>query len=335
MKLAFLLSGKKWTFAALACMLLLTACAQMKSPKATKGQLDLRSWDFNSRGIVKLDGEWEFYFGQLVPPSDFIQDQAVQLTGYMIVPGVWSAGGDDERPFQPKGCATYRLRLLLPDTTCQYAFKLLDAATAYRIYVNGQPVALNGTVSCTKDNARAEYRPQMSLLPPGICDTVPGRSKYLDIVVHVSNHHHIKAGLWESIRFGPVADIVENSTGRVTMEMAVLSVIMIMVLYHLGLYLLRRRDPSTLLFSLMGLVLGVRELVMGERMLVQWIPHINFQLLSKIEYISSYTNITFIALFVGSLFPGDMPRWMRNLYIAIGVFIALLVGSMPDRKSVV
>ena len=323
------MSNKKCLFSVFAGLLLLTACAPGNPPEARKGEIDLRSWDFNTDGIVKLDGEWEFYYGRLVSPSGFLQDQAIQSTGYMDVPGVWSAGGDDERSFSPKGCATYRLRVLLPDSSCQYAFKLLDAATAYRIHVNGKPIASNGIVSCTEENSRAEYHPQMALLPPGIWDTVPGRSKYLDIVVHVSNHHHIKAGLWESIRFGPVADIVENHTGRVTMEMAVLAVIMIMVLYHLGLYILRRRDPSTLLFSLMGMVLGVRELVMGERMLVQWIPQIDFQLLSKIEYTASYTNITFIALFVGSLFPGDMPRWMRNVYIAIGVFIALLVATMP------
>jgi len=318
-----------WLIAIVMLVLQLSSCTPAGAPRAEKGQLDLSSWDFKDEGIIKLDGEWEFYFGQLVHPLDFNGHADIQMTSFMDVPGVWNTAAATEKVLPPKGCATYRLRVRMPAFSCQYAFRILDAATAYRMYVNGRPVAENGIVSCTKDNAKAMYHPQVALLPPGICDTGTAGEKYLDIVVHVSNHHHIKAGLWESIRLGPANRIIDNRMRRVNIVIAVLAIIMIMVLYHLGLYVLRRRDPSTLLFGLMGFVLMTRELVMGERMLVQWIPVIDFQLLSKIEYIASYTNITFIALFVSSLFPGDMPRWMKNAYIAIGLCIALFVGTMP------
>ncbi len=318
-----------WLIATVVLVLQFSSCTPAGAPRADKGQLDLSSWDFKDDGIVKLDGEWEFYFGQLVHPPDLTGHTDIQMTSFMHVPGVWNTATGTERSLPPKGCATYRLQVRMPDFSSQYAFRILDAATAYRVYVNGRPVVENGRVSCTKGNAKAMYHPQVALLPPDICDTGTNGERYLDIVVHVSNHHHIKAGLWESIRLGPANQIVDNRMRRVNIVIAVLSVIMIMVLYHLGLYVLRRRDPSTLLFGLMGLILMTRELVMGERMLVQWIPAIDFQLLSKIEYIASYTNITFIALFVSSLFPGDMPRWMRNAYIAIGVCIALLVSTMP------
>ncbi len=317
-----------WLIAIVMLVLQFSSCTPVGATRAEKGQLDLNSWDFKADGIVKLDGEWEFYFGQLVHPLDFTGDADIDLASFMDVPGVWNTS-TTEKNLPAKGCATYRLQVQMPAFYCQYALRILDAATAYRMYVNGQLVAENGNVSCTKDNAKAMYHPQVALLPPGIHDTTTTGERYLDIVVHVSNHHHIKAGLWESIRLGPVDQVIDNRMRRVNIVIAVLAVILIMVLYHLGLYVLRRRDPSTLLFGLMGLILMTRELVMGERMLVQWIPNIDFQLLSKIEYIASYTNITFIALFVSSLFPGDMPRWMRNAYIAIGVCIALLVGTMP------
>lgn len=35
-------------------------------PVAVAGVLDLRDWDFKVDGIVKLDGEWEFYWNQLI-----------------------------------------------------------------------------------------------------------------------------------------------------------------------------------------------------------------------------------------------------------------------------
>ena len=56
-------------FLLLLCFFLIGACSERKAPpKAVKGVLDLRDWDFGSSqdsgsdGIVKLDGEWEFYW---------------------------------------------------------------------------------------------------------------------------------------------------------------------------------------------------------------------------------------------------------------------------------
>jgi len=50
-------------------MMILGACSPPKpTPKAEKGVLDLRSWDFSNAdfgendGILKLEGEWEFYW---------------------------------------------------------------------------------------------------------------------------------------------------------------------------------------------------------------------------------------------------------------------------------
>jgi len=50
-------------------LLFFGACSERKNPpKAVKGVLDLRDWDFDpsagsgTDGIVKLDGEWEFYW---------------------------------------------------------------------------------------------------------------------------------------------------------------------------------------------------------------------------------------------------------------------------------
>ncbi|MEK4425706.1 hypothetical protein [Solibacillus sp. FSL K6-1523] len=32
-------------------------------PKAKVGVLDLRTWDFAQTGVVKLDGDWDYYEG--------------------------------------------------------------------------------------------------------------------------------------------------------------------------------------------------------------------------------------------------------------------------------
>ena len=42
-----------------------------KQPFAVNGVLDLTQWDFDRDGAVSLDGEWDFYWQQLLVPDDF------------------------------------------------------------------------------------------------------------------------------------------------------------------------------------------------------------------------------------------------------------------------
>jgi hypothetical protein len=72
----------------IACVLLI-ACDQLDDlssqngagnppSRAVEGVLDLRSWDFERNGSVNLDGEWAFYWDELLHPSEFTTpDQAL------------------------------------------------------------------------------------------------------------------------------------------------------------------------------------------------------------------------------------------------------------------
>ncbi len=45
------------------------AYARGLQPAASKGVLDASEWDFQSQGIIRLDGEWEFYWQRLLEPD--------------------------------------------------------------------------------------------------------------------------------------------------------------------------------------------------------------------------------------------------------------------------
>ena len=49
------------------CFLPLLGCASKIQPPAAKaGVLDLSGWDFEKNGMVRLGGEWEFYWHRLL-----------------------------------------------------------------------------------------------------------------------------------------------------------------------------------------------------------------------------------------------------------------------------
>ena len=56
-------------------LLTLSSCykneVNIYKPLAKKGVLDLTKWDINKNKIIKLDGEWEFYWNKFLNSDDF------------------------------------------------------------------------------------------------------------------------------------------------------------------------------------------------------------------------------------------------------------------------
>lgn len=73
-------------------ILLVAGCGQKAGeiPQNTveKGVLDLERWDFEKHGTVKLEGDWEFYWMELLNPAELEDTQ--KQPGYMSVPLTWS-----------------------------------------------------------------------------------------------------------------------------------------------------------------------------------------------------------------------------------------------------
>lgn len=214
--------------------------ASPRPPVAKRGHIDVSGWDF-SRGAVQLDGEWELYFGQLLEPSDFAglesregsssrQTAGPRLTGYITVPGSWQAIAG-EGPVPPRhGVATYRLIVhgvplaahalstppSQPSPQSLWLLEMPYARTAYRLWINGELMAANGTLSADPRAMRPEYRPTLVPVAPAM---MLGRDGFesamsqglpqaptagsLEIIIQVSNAHFRAGGLPRSIIFGP------------------------------------------------------------------------------------------------------------------------------------
>jgi len=106
---------------ALGFMWLLAACVPAASgrtpPRAVNGVLDLRDWDFARDGPVKLDGEWAWYWGQLLTPQDFPASDAAPPpppTGLYRVPSAWNGRTVQGHTLTSDGYATFRLTIKLP-----------------------------------------------------------------------------------------------------------------------------------------------------------------------------------------------------------------------------
>src|SRR5215217_1290016 len=110
-------------------------------PAAKQGVIDLRAESFTEK--VALDGEWEFYWKQLLGPETKVAHRGI----YTDLPFMWNDYVLNGKRLPGFGYASYRLNVLLPKTEKQLRIAMPDAYSAYAVYVNGKQEAANGKVS--------------------------------------------------------------------------------------------------------------------------------------------------------------------------------------------
>ncbi len=307
----------------ISCVFILSCTHNAPHQQAEKGILDLSQTAFNKNYV--LDGEWEFYWHKLYTPADFSKNSFLDKPVFVKVPSIWNDINHPLGPLPGNGYATYRLKVIIPGEELHLGLKLLDAATAYRLWINGELLSENGKVST--DGGIPQYLPRTVFFHNNMQNK--SNSGVLEIVVQVSNFHHKKGGLWESIRLGRETSIKAEREKNTQLAFIVLGVIMIMSLYHLSIFFLRPREKSALVFSILTIFMGIRSLTIGERFLAAWLPSINWEFFSKFEYITSYGMIPLIVLFFHTVFPYEMRKKILIPMISIAIVIALMIIAFP------
>ncbi|UCF91371.1 MAG: hypothetical protein JSW39_24360 [Desulfobacterales bacterium] len=230
------------------------------APQAVQGILDLTNWDIARDGPVKLNGQWEFYWERHLAPEDFARTDLAASAGMIEVPKAWNGHATGGSKIAGHGYATYRLQVLMAEPPPPLALKFLDMAVAFTAYVNGLKLLSAGVPGRTPETTVPRFDPQ-------IVDFQPA-SQRIEIIVWVSNFHHRKGGAWEPIVLGPAADVRRIREKAIGFDLLLFGSILIMGIYHLGLYTIRRAEKAPLYFAVFCFLLAVRIITTGERYLV-------------------------------------------------------------------
>ncbi|MCP4022796.1 MAG: response regulator [Desulfobacteraceae bacterium] len=292
------------------------ACALAK-PVATAGVMDLRDWDFKKQGAIKLEGQWEFFWNQWIDPGLDLQKDST----FIKVPISWNRHVVNGKPISGKGYATYRLRLLLPKTTGSFSIYIPEAGTAYTLYIDGVKYKTIGKPGKEEDTAQPRVESMVVSFQP--------QQEETRIVIHISNYHHWYGGLWEAIRFGPTESIHAAKLNKIALEYFVFGAILIMGIYHLGLFFIRRKDFTALFFSGFCILMALRVFVMGEWLINPLLPWQSVTLLYKLEYLTYYLGFGTIFLYLHSLYPKDFHEPIYKASLALIFGFSLVVVFSP------
>lgn len=122
--------------------LLTTACtpqfSSKEQPFAVNGIIDLKDWDFEKDGTVKLEGEWKYVWMQSDPAfaePDYNDSDWDTFT----VPSFWN-----KRMNSKYGYAWFRLKAINVRSPQLMAIYLVHSCMAYKLYYNGRLILKNG-----------------------------------------------------------------------------------------------------------------------------------------------------------------------------------------------
>lgn len=291
-------------------------------PQVVNGMIDVSSWNFKKDGIVALNGEWEFYWKKLIKINSFENNKNI-TPKYILVPKPWNDLIINSKPISGDGYATYQLQIqTIPKQ--KLALKFPTVSTAYKLYINGQLFSKIGQVGTNRGNSKPLYLPQVVELPGSQLGT-------LYITIQVSNFHHKKGGLWETIYLGENKQIHTQREKKIALSLFLVGSLFIIGLYHIGLFLQRRKDTSVFWFGLFSLLFSFRSLITNEYFIYNLIPNFDFNWQITFEYLTICIGTPVILLFIARIFPKDIHKIPMSLIIYPSLIISLIVLFSPPQ----
>ncbi|MDR2156544.1 MAG: sensor histidine kinase, partial [Clostridiales Family XIII bacterium] len=223
--------------------------------RAEAGTLDLTGANFEDL-IHPLDGEWDFYYGQLCAPEDFAVGAPAQPIGksYVSVPGSWTDAG-----YPARGTGTYRL-ILETERESTLMLHMPEVTAACVVYIDGKKVHEAGRLGATDGYLPAARNEFISVTPKN------GRT---EIIVQAANRPGADvSGLYYSICVGRASVLLGDAMLRRVLLAAVFGMMLMMALYHFALFLWGRRE-KIYLWYILYVVVTVLRLSMESNALVQ------------------------------------------------------------------
>jgi adenylate cyclase len=270
---------------------------------------------------LEIDGGWDFYWRDFIDPAGW----SLRAVGDSSSPDRLDGGFWDARGYPTSGYGSFvrhvRIDPELVEQETVLGIYVRDVLFAYRLYVNGNLLIENGKPSAEAAGEVGSFRMRTAYFTPAGQD--------LEILVHVSNHHDVNSGF----RHPPLLALAQRAASagdRLRMlDLFIFGALLIMALYHFGLYYLRPAERSPLYFGIFAISLALRGGLTGARFLHELLPGIPLEFMIDIEIIMVYVAAYSLNAFIVCLFGNHEIKWFTrilNISIVPWTLLALILG---------
>jgi hypothetical protein len=277
--------------------------------KVQQGVVDLKQWNFDAKGAIKLDGEWEIYMSELIEPRQFA-NRSASAKDFATFPDTWNARSKSHQP--GRGFATYHLRIYI-SAPQQLALDLPHFYSNFTLWINNEKIASNGIVGKTAETSKPQWLPQIV--------TFQAASDTLDLVIHASNFHHAMGGVRSSIVLSQPPKLLLKREVALGSTAILCGALIIIAFTFVAIYFFQQEN-SALCFASLSLAWALREAFSNAYIVTAAYPDFPWELTVKIEYSMLYLTMIFAIFFVGEIFRGDVNMIFKYLFATCnGIFL--------------
>ncbi len=294
---------------------------------AVAGTMDLSAWDIQKEPTIRLDGEWEFYWSQLLAPEDFRPDgpRTPELTGYMRVPSIWSGKKLNDTVLPAFGCATYRLVLKNIPHHGVLGLKKENVRLSSRVYVDGRELFSDGAPALTEAEYESGNNPQLGFYH---CD----RSE-LEIIVQAANYDYINAGIPVSFKIGEQKAMLDQQEKGNLLGFSVLvilwSIALLYLIFFMNARFFKRRAASLLSFAIFCFLFAVGNALTDQRPLVMMLPDISFEAIFKMKDFFLSASLIVVTIIFCQARKGIISLRMTGIISAVYGCYLIAVLTLP------
>lgn len=310
-------------------------CSRLKErPKVVDGTLNLENWNLDLDGVIPLNGEWEFYWEQLLYPEDFALDQSSEESSLerilVKVPNNWTKYKVMGKPLDSGGHATFRLLIYLEDSINNIGIRLPGINSSYRLWINGELTNEVGLVDKSKKGSLPKVFPDyVYFKAKNFGNSNKTEKNSLEIILQVANYEHRRGGIWQSLVLGSDKQIKSLQEKNLFLDIFVFTGLLIIGFYLVSLYIATRKNLYTLYFGVSSLILSLRTTLLGEAYLVLLLPRISREVFLKIEYLTYCFSLVFIILSLETYFNEETNKKICLFLELAGLLFAVFVIVTP------
>lgn len=286
---------------------------------ARSGRFDASTFLGEKDWMTSLDGQWEFYWQTFLDPEDFCAETAEETREYITLPGNWNLVNE----YPSHGYATMGLRVTGLEENKVYSLYIPEMLTSFRMYINGKQVFSNGQIGRQRRETKAQFLPGIVFF-----STVDGNA---EILCQISNFDHRNSGVWRSLSLGTEQYVLQDRKLNILTEMFLAGVLLTISLFHIGIYIYRRKSGTELLFGLSCLILFFRTITTGEQLINQLLPNFPWELARKLEYSPFYVAAPLFMTFITNLFPEETVKKINNILLAFYILLGGFFIIFPVR----
>jgi signal transduction histidine kinase len=288
-------------------------------PTAVKGVIDLRKINNPEKFIVKLNGEWEFFWGKMLRPDDFKSDPP-HPDYFGRVPSYWTDYPQESVKTEKSGFATYRLTILLPSgIKSPLAFDMPVFDSSYEIFVNGRYLGNNGTPGKTEKETTPEYKRNFYRVLPDT-DT-------LKIIINVANFHHRRGGFWLPVKLGTFPEVQKQMANSWAAEWSVITVLLGFAIFFLFFYILSPKDKMMIFLCITTVGLASRPLFTSH-FLIHNLINLDWIWIVRFEYLGLYTILIGWSWFIIHIYPSSIIKiaaWINTIIYTLAAILTLFL----------